>query len=109
MKVSNYLDSEPIQERPGVVKREVITAADGAPNFCMRVFEVEPGSSTPLHSHQWEHEVFVLSGQGAVQSQQGEIPIAKESVVFIPSNEQHCLINKGNEPLRFICVIPLVT
>ncbi|GAH97355.1 unnamed protein product, partial [marine sediment metagenome] len=36
MKVSNYLDTKPIQDLPGVVKREVITADDGAPHFCMR-------------------------------------------------------------------------
>ncbi len=109
MKVSNYLDTKPIQELPGVVKREVITADDGAPHFCMRVFEVEPGSSTPSHSHPWEHEVFVLSGRGVAVGEQGETQIAKDSVIFIPTNEHHCLVNNSNEPLRFICVIPLVT
>jgi len=109
VKVCNYLDVELIQELPGVIKREVITADDGAPNFCMRVFEVEPGSSTPHHSHQWEHEVFILSGRGVAVGEQGETQIAKDTVVFIPPDEKHCFINKGNEPLRFICVIPLVT
>ena len=108
MKVSNYLETKPIQELPGVVKREVITADDGAPHFCMRVFEVEPGSSTPSHSHSWEHEVFVLSGRGVVVSEQGETQIAKDSVVFIAPNEHHCFKNNGNETLRMICVIPLV-
>jgi len=41
MKVSNYLDTKPIQVLAGVVKREVITADDGAPHFCMRVFELK--------------------------------------------------------------------
>ena len=107
MKVSNYLDAEPTEEVSGVVKREVITAADGAPNFCMRVFEVKPGSSTPSHSHQWEHEVFILSGHGVVMGGQGEIPIRKDSVIFVAPDEQHCFVNSGNEPFRFICVIPL--
>jgi quercetin dioxygenase-like cupin family protein len=106
MKVCNYLDIKPVQELPGVIKREVITA-DDAPNFCMRVFEVEPGGSTPSHSHPWEHEVFVLSGQGLVASKQGKTQIAQGSVVFIAPNEHHCFINNGNEPLRFICLIPL--
>ncbi len=108
MKVSHYLDAKPIQELPGVTKRVVIGADDGAPHFCMRVFEVEPGSSTPSHSHQWEHEIFVLSGRGVAVSEQGETQIAKDSVVFIPPNEHHCLVNNGNELLRLICVIPLV-
>ncbi len=107
MKVSKYLDTKPIQELPGVVKREVITANDGAPHFCMRVLDVEPGGSTPSHSHWWEHEVFVLSGQGVVVSGDKETQIAKDSVVFVPPNEHHCFVNKGNETLRFICVIPL--
>jgi len=107
MKVSNYHDTKPIEEVKGVVKREVITADDGAPHFCMRVFEVEPGSSTPAHSHGWEHEVFILSGRGVVAGEQGAIPISKESVIFVAPNEHHCFVNSGNEPLRFICVIPL--
>ena len=107
MKVANYLDTKPIEEVSGVVKREVITAEDGAPHFCMRVFEVEPGSSTPSHSHWWEHEVFILSGQGVVVSGEREIPIGKGSVIFVAPNEQHRFLNNSGEPLRFICVIPL--
>ena len=106
MKVCNYLEAKPVQELPGVVKREVITADDGAPNFCMRVFELEPGSSTPSHSHPWEHEVFVLSGRGMVTGEQKETLIARDSVVFVPPDEKHCFVNNGNEPLRFICLIP---
>ena len=109
MKVSNYLDTKPIQVLAGVVKREVITADDGAPHFCMRVFELEPGSSIPLHSHPWEHEIFVLSGQGVALSEDGETQVVKENVIFVPPNERHGFINNGNEVLRFICVIPLVS
>ena len=107
MKVCNYRDSEPTEEVHGVSKREVITANDGAPHFTMRVFEVEPSSSTASHSHPWEHEVFILSGKGVVVGEQGAAPIGKESVIFIAPNEPHCFVNTANEPLRFVCVIPL--
>ena len=107
MKISKYSDTKPNEEVPGVFKREVITAKDGAPNFCMRVFEVEPGSSTPFHSHQWEHEVFILSGQGEVAGEQGKTPIDMGSVIFVAPNEQHCFVNTGSQVLRFICLIPL--
>jgi quercetin dioxygenase-like cupin family protein len=107
MRVKNYLEVKATPELPGVLKREVITAQDGAPNFCMRVFEVEPGSATPHHTHPWEHEVFVLAGEGVVVGEGGETSIAEGSVVFIAPNEPHCLVNKGNGPLCFICLIPL--
>ena len=109
MKVSHFLDAEAIPELPGVVKREVITDKDGAPNFCMRVFELQPGSSTPSHSHQWEHELYVLSGEGVAVSEGKEIPIVKDTAIFVPPNEHHCFINKGKEILRMICVIPLLS
>ncbi len=107
MKVANYHDSEPIKEVEGVLKREVITAEDGAPNFCMRFFEVDTGSSTASHSHPYEHEIFVLNGKGVIAGEQGSLPIGKGSVVFIASDEPHCIVNTGNEHLEFICLIPL--
>jgi quercetin dioxygenase-like cupin family protein len=106
MKVAKYSDTKPTEEMPGVLKREVITARDGAPNFTMRVFEVEPGSATPHHSHPWEHEVFILSGEGMVMGKGGESAIGPDSVVFIAPDEPHCFINTGNHLLRFICLIP---
>ena len=108
MKISSYLETKPVQELPGAVKREVINADDGAPNFSMRVIDIEPGAATPSHEHSWEHEVYVLSGRGVVVGGQGETPIAKDSVIFVLPNEHHCFINTGNGPLCFICVIPIV-
>ena len=108
MIVSSYLDTKPIQESPGLVKREVVCADKGAPNFCMRVFDVEPGSSTPSHEHPWEHEIYILSGRGLAVGEQGETEIAKDSVIFIPPNEHHCIVNNGSETLRLICVIPII-
>lgn len=102
MKVSNYLETEPNEEVPGSIKRVVIGPDDGAPNFIMRVIELVPGGSSPFHTHPWEHEVFVLSGRGAVKGEQGETPITKDSVIYIAPEEKHCLVNKGDEPLRFV-------
>ena len=106
MKIKKYLDVEGSLELPGVVKREVVNKSDGAPNFCMRVFELEPGRSTPFHAHDWEHEVYVLNGTGTAVSDNGEKPISPDSVAFVPANENHCFKNTGKEILRFICVIP---
>jgi len=107
MKVQSYLDTEVIEDVPGVSHRVVIGADDGAPTSIMRVFEVKPGSSTPFHSHSWEHEVFILSGKGIVKGREKEGPLGEGTVVFVAPNEEHCFINSGSDLLRFICVIPL--
>lgn len=107
MKVCNYLETKVIDDAPGVLHRVVVGADDGAPRFAMRVFEVKPGSSTPFHSHWWEHEVFVLSGEGTVKSKGNGEQISEGTVVFVAPDEEHCFVNSGNDLLRFICVIPL--
>jgi len=105
---SDYREVGASEEVPGVQMRVVAGPEQGAPNFVMRVFEVKPGSLTPFHTHPGEHEVFVLSGKARVRSEEGETEIGAGSVVFVEPNEPHCFSNAGNEPLRFICVIPLL-
>lgn len=83
MEVRHYLEVEAREYMPGVLLRTVIGAEDGAPRFAMRLFAVKPGSSTPLHSHWWEHEVFILSGEGVAKSQQGETQPSEGTVAFV--------------------------
>ena len=109
MKVEHYSETvaELVENVPGVTVRWVIGEKDGAPNFAMRVFEVEPGHATPYHQHEWEHEVFVLAGEGIARRQDGESPISNGSVVFVPGMEMHQFANRGDSVLRFICVVPV--
>ena len=50
----------------GCAYRVALSAKDGAPNFAMRFFEVNPGGNTPLHNHPYEHEIYVMEGAGTV-------------------------------------------
>jgi quercetin dioxygenase-like cupin family protein len=98
------VEAQPAAE--GVTMRVVIGPDQGAPFFTMRVFEVQPGHSTPYHSHWWEHEVFVLSGQGLVKTDQGDRRVGHGSTVLVPGGEMHQFQNAGDDVLRFICLIP---
>jgi len=77
--------------------RWLITNKDGAENFAMRLFEVEPNGYTPWHQHDWEHEVFILEGEGIGKSEKGEAPFREGDVFFIPPMEWHQLRNTGKE------------
>ena len=109
MIVRRVSEAEVNTEVPGVALRTLIGEEQGAPRFAMRVFEVEPGGSTPFHDHWWEHEVFILSGQGVVRSVEGETPLQAEDAVLVPGGETHCFRNTGSTTLRFICCIPTAT
>lgn len=109
MRVRNYreVEAEESLEAKGATLRWVIAEGQGAPNFAMRVGELQPGASTPRHTHDWEHEVFVLGGRGRVYGGGKEAPLGEGDTVFIAPMEEHGFANTGDELFRFICVIPL--
>jgi quercetin dioxygenase-like cupin family protein len=86
--------------------RWLISKEDGAENFAMRMFELQPGGYTPLHRHLHEHEVFVIQGRGVFVYEGREYPFGSEYVIFVPPNKEHRFKNTGNSVLRLICVIP---
>ena len=94
------------EDSRGVAIRPLITQGDGAPTFATRYFEIEPGGYTPRHSHSWEHEVFVISGQGSVTGLEGPKPLTAGTSVFVPGGEEHQFRNTGAGPLTFLCLIP---
>lgn len=107
MFVVNYKDVPPERYGEGMEKRVMIGPQQGAPNFVMRVFDLPPGASSPYHSHDWEHEVYILSGQGVVVSEQGETAVGLEDAIYIAAGEMHCLRNEGADVFRFLCLVPV--
>lgn len=94
-------------EAPGVTIRWVIDEkADGAPNYALRVIEVQPGGHTPKHTHPYEHENFVVEGHGRVLIGDEWHEIGPGSVVFVPADVLHTYENAGDAPFRFLCGIP---
>ena len=87
--------------------RWLIADQDGAPNFAMRQFEIGPHGATPLHTHAWEHEVFVLEGEGVVVSAEGDRKIAPGDAVFVPGEERHQFRSVGDGVLKVLCMIPI--
>jgi quercetin dioxygenase-like cupin family protein len=90
----------------GAKIRWLISKDDGAPNFSMRLFEIEPGGRTPLHSHPWEHEIFILEGRCKVIIGESEYLVGPGYAVYIPPNMRHTLINTGEGSLKLLCLIP---
>lgn len=100
---TTYFDSDVAK---GVTGRVLIGKDDGADNFCMRVFELSKRGYSPLHSHDWEHEIFIHSGKGAVFNNGEWLNVEAGYSIFIPCNEEHQLKNIGDNPFIFVCLIP---
>ena len=108
MKAYHYttVPSEAFEGKPGISIRWAMGKNVGAPNFTARVIDMEPGTATPYHTHAWEHEVFVLEGDGVVRDAGGETPIGPGYCVYVEPGEVHQFMNRGGSLLRIICVIP---
>ena len=87
--------------------RWLITEKEGAPNFSMRLFEIGPGGSTPHHDHAWEHEVFILEGEGKLVGDTASQPLTPGNVVFVPGGETHHFESAGGTTMKMLCLIPI--
>jgi len=100
-----------IVREPGakqVTIRRLIDTPDGADRFLMSLFELAPNGATPPHYHEWEHEIYVLSGTLRVElpAEKRMIPLKEGDVVFIPRGEQHGLSTGPDESARLLLVAP---
>lgn len=102
------IENQDVSEPANKVKvRWLINEKQNAPNFAMRRFEVAPGGNTPYHNHNWEHEVYVLSGNAIIKNKDGETKLKSGDVILVEPNEEHNFENNGKENFVFLCLIPL--
>lgn len=102
----DYREATAEAAQEGITIRWVIGKPEGAPNFALRVIEFAPGAVFTPHRHPYEHEIFVLEGEGLAQGPAGEVAMRPGVALYIPPDEMHGYRNTGLGPLRFICVIP---
>lgn len=110
MKVNHYeqVESQVVEMEgaKGCSVRWLVSESDGAPTFAMRQFQVDVEGHTPRHSHPYEHEVFVLEGQGVVYEGNVEHPLKAGDVIFVKPDEVHQFRNTGSVPMKFLCLVP---
>ena len=102
-------------DMPGVsgVRMAVMFGREhGAPHFSLRQFIVAPGGHSPRHSHDYEHEVYIVSGGGMVLLGGREHPVRAGDVVYVPADEEHqfrASPSGGNAPggMTFLCLVPV--
>ncbi|MBA4395989.1 MAG: cupin domain-containing protein [Syntrophus sp. (in: bacteria)] len=91
-----------------VWKQIPISKSDGTPVFSFRVFTILPGGHTPYHTHPFEHLNYVIEGEGAVVTANGdEIPVKKGDFGLVLPDEKHQYKNLSPEnPMIVICAVP---
>lgn len=90
----------------GVTVQWLLRKDHGVPNFEMRRFAVKRGGHTPHHKHDFEHEIYVMSGEGVLVHGGEEHPLHPEDVIYMPANDWHQFRNAGDADFVFMCLVP---
>jgi quercetin dioxygenase-like cupin family protein len=100
------IEYEPVDAAEGLSKGVLVGPEDGAPNFAMRRFTLDPGASVPEHTNAVEHEQYVLEGEYVVGIGDEERTVSAGDSIFIPAGTVHWYRNESDSPGAFICVVP---
>ena len=106
MRITSYQEVEP-KECEGSSKLKIRWLnKEGSRNFAVRHIEIEPNGYSPYHSHSWEHEIFVLEGNGTAVGEKGAESISVGDLISVPGEEIHQIKNTGKSTLKILCMIP---
>jgi len=86
--------------------RWLIAEPEGAPTFYMRLFEIGPKGCSPHHAHDWEHEVYILDGEGGLVGENESYPLRPGDAVLVPGGEIHHFESAGGKIMKMLCLIP---
>lgn len=94
---------EPKSRGGGVRTIPLVTRKVGSTSFINGITEFEPGAAVPLHSHNCEESVVVLSGQAIVEIDGIRHDVGPSDTTFLPANIPHRFINASQvEPMRIL-------
>jgi quercetin dioxygenase-like cupin family protein len=103
--VKNIDEIEEMEMEGGARIRWLITHKDGAPTFSMRYITIAKDKETPAHTHEYEHEIFVIKGKGEITLGDEKKQLSEGKFIFIPGNIFHKI--HANDDMVVICVVPI--
>ena len=82
---------EPKTERifTGPVTMQTIIGPDQSNRFVVRQVNFERGVRNKFHSHDIEQILIVTEGKGIIATEEEEIEIIPDDIIFIPAGEKH--------------------
>lgn len=84
----------------------LITKKNGANNFALRRFVLKKGGYIPPHQHPWEHEIYILKGEGVVVAGETQKTMKEGDFAYIEPDVVHWYKNDKESEWIFLCAIP---
>ena len=89
----------------GVQTIPLVTRKVGSTSLINGLTIIAPGAAVPMHSHNCEESVMVLSGHGFVVIDGVEHEVRPNDTTFLPANIPHCFKNASQvEEMRILWI-----
>ena len=99
-------DVPPIDLPGGGWSRVLLTGERVGSATALGFSSFAPHTTTAMLSHETEELAYVLSGQGEIRLEDGVIPYAAQSALYIPAGAWHAVVNTSDEPVRMVFAFP---
>lgn len=93
-------------EVKNILKKVLISPAEGWEGNVMRLFELEEGGHTPRHKHPWPHINYVVKGEGVLFLDGENYDLTEGSFAFVPGGKVHQFANNEKSTFKIICIVP---
>lgn len=80
-----------------------------SPKFCMRKVFIEKNGCTPGRQTSWEHQIYILAGDGKLIEKTKERHVSAGDIIIIKENIFFKLENVGYETLVYLDIVPSIT
>jgi quercetin dioxygenase-like cupin family protein len=89
----------------GVQTIPLVTRKVGSTGLINGITIIGPSSAVPMHSHNCEESVMVLSGRGFVEIDGVDHEVVPGDTTFLPANIPHCFKNASDaEEMRILWI-----
>jgi len=95
-----------VPNRPGRRSRDLAGSEHGFDSLFIAETEMDVGSSIPLHTHPIEEAWVVTEGQLLVRLGEETVVVPSGSVVRVPPDVPHAVVNEGNATARALTAAP---
>lgn len=103
--VKDIVFSTPLAQHASM--KALVSPVEGWKDHVLRVVTLEKDGYSPKHQHPWPHINYILEGQGEIEIGGVIHPVSTGFYAFVPGDTLHQFRNKGNEPFKFICIVPV--
>ncbi len=90
---------------PGLVHQTVAGPAQGLKTLEVWVETIAPGAGTPVHRHECEEVLLILTGSGQVTLAGQVQDFGPNHTLIVPPGLVHQVVNTGREEMRLVAVL----